>query len=79
MELVDRYLQEVRFWLPKAQQEDIVAELSEDIQSQIEEKEAGLGRKLNEAEVEGILQRWGNPMLLAERYQPHKQLIGRLF
>jgi hypothetical protein len=76
MELVDRYLQAVRFWLPKAQQEDILAELSEDIRSQIEDKEAELGRKLNEAEVEVILQRWGNPALVAERFRPRRQLIG---
>ena len=31
MELIDRYLQAVRFWLPKAQADDIIAELSEDI------------------------------------------------
>ena len=36
-ELLERYLQAVRFWLPKAQQEDILAELSEDLRSQIEE------------------------------------------
>jgi hypothetical protein len=76
MELVDRYLQAVRFWLPKAQQEDILAELAEDIRSQIEDQEAELGRKLNEAEVEVILQRWGNPALVAERFRPRRQLIG---
>src|SRR5438309_9276370 len=36
MELLDRYLQAVRFWLPKAQQEDIIAELSSDLRSQID-------------------------------------------
>lgn len=76
MELVDRYLQAVGTWLPKERREDILAELSEDIRSQIEDKEAELGRKLNEAEVEAILRRWGNPILVAERYQPHRQLIG---
>lgn len=30
MELQDRYLQAVRFWLPQEQQDDIIAELSED-------------------------------------------------
>ena len=40
MELLDRYLQAVRFWLPKAQRDDIAAELSEDIRSQIEERES---------------------------------------
>jgi hypothetical protein len=39
MELLDRYLQAVKFWLPKAQKQDIIEELSEDIRSQVEEKE----------------------------------------
>lgn len=50
MELLDRYLQAVRFWLPKAQQQDIIAELSSDLHSQIEDRETELGRPLNEAD-----------------------------
>jgi hypothetical protein len=33
-------LQAVKFWLPKAQKQDITAELAEDIRSHIDEKEA---------------------------------------
>jgi hypothetical protein len=33
LELVDRYLQAVRFWLPRAEQEDLTAELGEDLRS----------------------------------------------
>ncbi|HEY6181159.1 MAG TPA: hypothetical protein VIW67_02875 [Terriglobales bacterium] len=55
MELIERYLQAVKFWLPKEQKQDILAELSEDINSQVEEKESELGRSLNQAEVEAIL------------------------
>jgi hypothetical protein len=76
MELLDRYLQAVRFWLPKAQQEDIIAKLSEDLRSQIEEKETALGRKLTEAELEVILKQRGRPVLVANRYQPQQSLIG---
>jgi hypothetical protein len=76
MELLDRYLQAVRFWLPKKQKHDIIAELSEDIRSQIEEKETGLGRKLNEAEVGAILKQLGRPVLVANRYLPQRYLIG---
>jgi hypothetical protein len=76
MELLDRYLQAVRFWLPKAQQEDIIAELSSDLSSQIEEKEGELGRPLTDAEVEAILKRCGSPILVAARYRPRTQLIG---
>jgi hypothetical protein len=76
MELLDRYLQAVRFWLPRAQQDDIVAELSEDIRSQVEEQEIALGRKLNEAEIELILKNRGRPLLVANRYLPQQHLIG---
>jgi hypothetical protein len=76
MELIERYLQAVRFWLPKAQKQDILAELSEDINSQVEEKESELGRSLNQAEVEAILKQRGRPVLVANRYQPQQFLIG---
>lgn len=59
MELIDRYLQAVGFWLPRKQRQDILAELAEDLQSQIEEKEAGLNRKLSEAELESLLKEPG--------------------
>lgn len=75
-ELLDRYLQAVRFWLPKAQQQDIIAELSEDLRSQIEEKETGRGRSLNETEIEAILKQRGRPLLVANRYLPQESLIG---
>lgn len=70
MELLDRYLQAVRFWLPKAQQQDIIAELSSDLQSQIEDREMELGRALNDADLETILRKCGSPILVASRYRP---------
>ena len=76
MDLLDRYLQAVRFWLPRAQQDDIIAELSEDIRSEIDEKESALGRKLNPAELEALLKQRGRPMLVANRYLPQRALIG---
>lgn len=76
MELLDRYLQAVRFWLPKAQQDDIIAELSEDIRSEIDEREASLGRKLNETELATLLQQRGRPLLVANKYLPQQALIG---
>jgi hypothetical protein len=76
MELVDRYLHGVKFWLPRKQKDDIIAELSEDLRSQIEEKEAELGRKLSDTEVEPILKRCGSPMAVAGRYLPQQSLIG---
>src|SRR5689334_2913428 len=76
MELVERYLHAVKWWLPNAQKQDIVAELSEEIRSQIEDREAELGRPLNNLEVESILKGWGSPILVAERYLPQQHLIG---
>ncbi|MGA3107217.1 MAG: hypothetical protein ABSD53_22265 [Terriglobales bacterium] len=76
MELLDRYLHAVEFWLPKRQRHDIIAELSEDLRSQIEDKEATLGRKLDDAEVETILKRCGSPLMVALRFRPQQYLIG---
>jgi hypothetical protein len=78
VELLDRYLQAVGFWLPKKQKRDILAELSEDIRSQIEEKESDLGRRLDDAELTAILKTRGAPLLVAERYLPQQHLIGPL-
>jgi len=55
MELLDRYLQAVRFWLPPAQQNDIIAELGDDLRSQVEDRESSLGRPLNEDELVALL------------------------
>lgn len=76
MELIDRYLHAVRFWLPKAQRDDIITELSEDIRSQIEDKEAELGCKANGEDVGVILKQCGHPLLVAQRYLPQEYLIG---
>src|SRR3974377_1129631 len=75
-ELLDRYLHAVRFWLPKAHQEDIVAELSEDLHSQVDEKEAVLGRPLDQSEMESLLKSCGTPLVVAGRYRPQTWLIG---
>jgi hypothetical protein len=77
LELVDRYIQAVRFWLPKSRrQEELLSELGEDLRSQIDEKEAELGRPLDKAEVSEILKRCGAPMVVASRLGPKRHLIG---
>jgi hypothetical protein len=79
MDLLERYLQAVRFFLPRRQQDDIVRELSENLQSQMEDRAEQLGRPLNEDEQADILRRHGHPMLVAGRYRSHQQLIGPVF
>ena len=76
-EMIERYLQAVRFWLPKsAGQEGVLAELGEDLRSQVEAKETELGRALNDLEVAAILKRCGVPIVVAGRIGPQQQLIG---
>jgi hypothetical protein len=77
-DLIPRYLQAVRFWLPKKQQDDIIAELSQDLNAQVEEQEQRLGRKLNDVEVETLLRQRGSPIQVANGYLPQQSLIGPL-
>jgi len=77
LELVDRYLNAVRFWLPKTQrEEDVLDELGDDLRSQIEAKESELGRPITKEEVSEILKRCGMPMIVAGRLAPKRYLIG---
>ena len=77
LELVDRYLQAVRFWLPKtSRQEDLLSELGEDLRSQVDAKEAVLGRPPDKAEISEILKRCGAPIVVASRLGPRRHLIG---
>ena len=76
MELIERYLKAIEFWLPGGEKQDILAEISEDIHSQIEERETALGRALTNAELEALLKQRGRPMLVANRYRPQRSLIG---
>jgi hypothetical protein len=76
MDLVERYVQAVRFWLPKTQKLDIGAELAEDIRSQVEDRERSLGRTLTGDELAALLKQRGSPFSVAEKYQPQRSLIG---
>lgn len=83
MTLVERYLRAVRDFLPRGQQDDIINELSDSIQSRFEDEEASLGRPLAEAEQVAILKGLGHPMAVAARYRGDersvrfgRQLIG---
>lgn len=88
MDLLERYVRNVRTYLPKSltetQRDDIVNELSENIQARMDDREAELGRPLTEDEQEAILHQYGHPMIAAGRYQTNqearvvfgRQLIG---
>src|SRR5215471_7787402 len=76
MDWTERYLQAVKFALPKSQQEDITRELRDSILSQIEERESALGRALTEDEQLELLKKLGSPTQLASRYSSPRALIG---
>jgi hypothetical protein len=76
MELLDRYLQAVKKHLPWERQDDIFAELKANLESQLEDKEAELGRKLTDTEMKTWLKQLGSPLMVAARYRPQRYLIG---
>lgn len=76
MDLLDRYLAAVAALLPKAQREDIVAELRDILLNRLEEKEAELGRPLDAKEREAVLRAFGHPIAVAGRYGASRTLIG---
>ena len=75
-DMLARYLQAVGFWLPPATKQDILAEISEDLHSQIDDRAAGLGRPLTEGEIAEILKLRGRPVVVAGSFLPQRQLIG---
>jgi hypothetical protein len=76
MELLDRYLQAVKKHLPWKRQDDIIAELRANLEAQLEDKEAELGRPLTQGEAEDWLRQIGAPIQVAARYLPQQYLIG---
>jgi|SRR5580658_7747272 hypothetical protein len=76
MDLLDRYLAAVKKHLPWQRQDDIIAELRANLESQLEDKESELGWPLTAGEVGAILKRMGPPMQVAARYQTQQYLIG---
>jgi hypothetical protein len=77
MTLLNQYVKAVRMYLPKGpQQEDILSELSEHLQSRIDEEEDALGRPLTEVEQEALLSQHGNPAIVAERYGAPRRSVS---
>src|ERR1700722_4196031 len=76
MDLIDRYLDTVRLFLPLSQRDDITAELRDVLLTRCEEREAELGRPLKRAEQEAVLKAFGHPLVVAARYGSQQYLIG---
>jgi hypothetical protein len=66
----------VKRHLPWQRQDDIIAELRANLEAQLEDKEAELGRPLTKEEAEDWLKLMGAPIQVAARYQRQQYLIG---
>jgi hypothetical protein len=77
MDLLDNYLNAVRWNLPRAARaDDIIAELRDVISSRIEDREESLDRPLTRDEISVVLRDFGHPLVVAARYDTHQWLIG---
>lgn len=79
-ELLGRYVHAVKMTLllPHNEMEDIGAELRSNLESQMEDQAAVLGRELRPEEVSALLKQYGHPAKVALRYreQPARGLIS---
>lgn len=76
MDLIERYLGAVRWNLPAAKADDIIAELADLIAARVEDREEALGRALNQDEVSQLLREFGHPLSVAGQYHEQRALIG---
>src|SRR6202022_2016182 len=76
MQIVDRYLESVKDCPPASQADDSIKELSENISSQIEDKEGELNRPVTEAEIEAILKQHGHPLVVASSYRQEQRSVS---
>lgn len=76
MDVIDRYLGAVRWNLPAAKADDIVAELADLIAARVEDREETLGRPLARDEVSALLREFGHPIVVASQYHGQRALIG---
>jgi hypothetical protein len=76
MDVINGYFRTLRLLLPRGQRDDIVRELSEEIRSQVAEREASLGRSLTANEQAVIIGQYGHPLVTAAQYRPQRHLIG---
>lgn len=75
--MLDRYLYAVQNDLPKDQPAaDIIAEIGDDLQSQMDERSATLGRPLTEEEQAALIKAYGHPRIVAGRYNRVQYLVG---
>lgn len=74
--LIERYLAAIGRELPERDRADILAELRDELMSNLEAREDAAGRPLTAKEFEAALMDFGNPLVVAGRYRRVQHLIG---
>ena len=75
MDILESYLRAVKRCLPRAQSDDIIKELSDELRSQLEEQQAALGRPFNDQEMMAFFKQHGDPMTVARRYRQDRHSL----
>lgn len=73
---IQRYVDNVRTYLPAPLRDDVGSELLSDLLDQRDDLQATLGRTLTEQEVVDLLKQRGHPMAVAADYQPRRTLVS---
>ena len=79
MDLIERYLQALKFALPAQQRDDIIKELRDSILSQIEEKEAEVGVEIDEGALYPMLRRLETQGLLTSEWREETKRNKRFY
>lgn len=77
MSLIDRYVAEIGRHLPEKDRADIEAEIRSTLEDVIEEKIGQTGEPVTQAVVADVLEEFGDPVLLSQKYSSSRRyLIG---
>src|SRR5262245_106107 len=75
-DLLERYVQAIRLFVPRRQHADVVAEVSTDLATRMEDLQKEIGHPLTDEERVDVVRRNGHPVAVAGQYRGHERLIG---
>lgn len=76
MDLLDRYLRQVRSALPADDRDDITRELGENLRAQLDDRADALGRPLTAVEEREVLAAFGHPLAVASRFRTDQPSVA---
>lgn len=76
MNAVDIYINAIAAELPQPQREDICREIRATLCDELDAQREQHGRELTAAEIEAVLQQWGHPVQVAQRYHTEPALVA---